>query len=97
MKPRTLLLWGAGCGFVSMLGISRPSAAARGQGKEAQKTSCSDPWGSCKPKIEVVGRDGDCVTFACEVGTKAQHLIKTNDEEGKKALIALIERDKSKR
>ena len=53
--------------------------------------NCSDPWAECKQKVKVVGRDGNCVTFACEVGTKNEHLIKTSSEEGKKTLFKLAE------
>jgi hypothetical protein len=53
--------------------------------------NCSDSWGECKPKVKVIGRNGSCITFACEVGTKNEHIIKTSDEEGKKALLKIAE------
>jgi hypothetical protein len=43
---------------------------------------CSDPWGGCKEEVKVKGHVGDCWTFACEVGTDNEHLIKTNDKTG---------------
>jgi len=52
---------------------------------------CSDPWGGCKQKVKVVSRNGDCVTFACQVGTKDEHIIKTSNQEGQKALFKIIE------
>lgn len=50
---------------------------------------CSDAWGSCKEEVKVRGHIGDCWTFACEAGTKNEHLIKTNDKVGAAALKAL--------
>jgi hypothetical protein len=37
--------------------------------------------------VKVVGREGDCVTFSCETGTKNEHIIRTNDDTGKKTLF----------
>lgn len=57
---------------------------------------CSDAWGGCKQKVEFVGRDGDCATFRCQKGTKNEHVIKTNDQNGIKALLKLAEEPKEK-
>jgi hypothetical protein len=52
---------------------------------------CSDAWGACQPNVKFVGRDNDCVTFACEVGTPNEHLIKTTDAEGIKTLLKIAQ------
>lgn len=57
---------------------------------------CSDAWGGCKQKVKFIGRNGDCASFACEVGTKNEHVIKTNDKNGIKTLLKLAEEPKER-
>lgn len=52
----------------------------------SSEQQCSDNWHSCKPKVKVIGHEGDCTVYACEVGTKNEHIVKTSNREGKKLL-----------
>ena len=49
--------------------------------------NCSDAIDKCKNPVKYISRNGRCVTFACEAGTKTQYLIKTDSADDIKALM----------
>ena len=51
--------------------------------------ACLDPIDKCKKPLKFIEKKGFCYTFACEYGTKKQHLIHTTKEEDVKALFEM--------
>jgi len=62
----------------SLLPCTAPTAGSEGD--------CSDSLKGCKPKVKFISKTGSCYTFACESGTKNEHLIHIkNDDDVRKA------------
>ena len=87
-KTVLLVAFTLGC----LLLISIPSAPSE-KFNAKNLFGCPNSNKTCNRPVESVGENAGCECFACEYKTKNQHIVCTKDEDKKRQLRALIEKN----
>jgi hypothetical protein len=53
----------------------------------ARPAQCNGKASDCKEPVKFLSKEGDCVCFSCEYGTKTQNTVCTDNQDEQKALV----------